>query len=210
MNQPSKIFEEHYEDYCRQIKSVDLAAVSSILDIRIENNIAEIPFFDRIYHVSGDGVLEKESSMADYVTSVILSKYLLLCPDKLHLDLEWCTFRDFKKESHFTNTNYFASDTTQRISRHFEGRLADLEAACERINGRKEKMDLAYDLTIVVPVLPRLSLLLLANGAEDNFPADCRVLFQRQGEYYLDPESLAMVGALLAKKLIEADENDKE
>lgn len=37
--------------------------------------------------------------------------------------------------------------------------------------------------------------------------SDCKVLFQRQGEYYLDPESLAMTSGLLAKKLIQADKN---
>lgn len=40
--------------------------------------------------------------------------------------------------------------------------------------------------------------------------ADCKVLFQKQGEYYLDPESLAMTSGLLAKKLIQADETRGE
>jgi hypothetical protein len=40
-----------------------------------------------------------------------------------------------------------------------------------------------------------------------DFPADCKVLFQSQGEYYLDPESLAMTSGLLAKKIIQTDEN---
>jgi hypothetical protein len=62
-------------------------------------------------------------------------------------------------------------------------------------------------VSVSFAVLPRLSLLLLLNDADDNFPFDGKVLFQRQGEYYLDPESLAMTSGLLAKKLIEADQN---
>ncbi|RLB85575.1 MAG: hypothetical protein DRH26_18175 [Deltaproteobacteria bacterium] len=50
---------------------------------------------------------------------------------------------------------------------------------------------------------------MLMNDADEDFPADCKVLFQRQGEYYLDPESLAMTSGLLARKLIAADENKK-
>ena len=207
MAERSKIFEDHYQDYCRQIAAVDLASIKDRLQIKVDGKIARVVFFHQTYQVSGHGIFDEGNKTADYVTCVILSKYLLLCPDQLYLDKDWCTFRDFKKESHFTNTNYFISDTTQRIISHFSGRLTDLKAACRKINGADQQMDLAYDLSVAFTVLPRLSLLLLVNDADDDFPADCRVLFQRQGEYYLDPESLAMTSGLLAKKIIQADEN---
>lgn len=205
MAEKSKIFEEHYQDYCRQIASVDLASIKDRLKIQINDNIAQIPFFNQIYQVSGLGIFDTDNKKADYVTCVILSKYVLLCPNQLYLDADWCTFRDFKKESHFTNTNYFTSDTTQRIISHFSGRLNDLKTACRKINGADQQMDLAYNLSVSFTVLPRLSLLLLVNDADEDFPADCKVLFQKQGEYYLDPESLAMTSGFLSKKLIQAD-----
>ncbi|MBT6341607.1 MAG: DUF3786 domain-containing protein [Desulfobacula sp.] len=207
MAERSKIFEDHYQDYCRQIAAVDLAFIKDRLEIQVKNNIAQITFFNQIYQVSGHGIFDVNNEKADYVSCVILSKYILLCPDQLYLDADWCTFRDFKKESHFTNTNYLTSDTTQRIINHFSGRLADLKTACGKINGADQQMGLAYDLSVSFTVLPRLSLLLLVNDADDDFPVDCKVLFQKQGEYYLDPESLAMTSGLLAKKLIQADEN---
>jgi hypothetical protein len=207
MTDRSKIFEDNYQDYCRQISTVDLVSIKDRLGIQVDNNIAEVPFFNQIYGVSGLGIFDANNEKADYVTCVILSKYILLCPDQNYLDAGWCTFRDFKKESHFTNTNYFSSDTTQRIITHFSGRLTDLKAACGKISGVDQQMDVAYDLSVSFTVLPRLSLLLLVNNADEDFPADCKVLFQRQGEYYLDPESLAMTSGLLARKLIQADEN---
>jgi hypothetical protein len=48
---------------------------------------------------------------------------------------DWCYFRDFKKQSHFTNTNYFNSDTTPRILNHFSGGLTDLKTACKKNKG---------------------------------------------------------------------------
>jgi hypothetical protein len=48
---------------------------------------------------------------------------------------------------------------------------------------------------------PYISLLLLFNDGDDEFPARCSVLFQKQAEFYLDPESLSMTGALLTKNL---------
>ena len=208
MTPGSKIFEKNYQEYCRQIADTDLAAVKDRLEIQVDNNTATVMFFNQPYQVSGKGVFDADHNQADYVTCVILSKYILLCPDQLYLDAGWCTFRDFKKESHFTNINFFNSDTTQRIITHFT-RLIDLKKACKKMNSTDLSMDpsydLSYDLSMSFTVLPRLSLLLLMNDADDDFPADCRVLFQKQGEYYLDPESLAMTSGLLAKKLIQAD-----
>ncbi len=207
MVERSKIFDDHYKDYCKQIASVDLDSIKDRLDIKIENNIALIPFFNQVYQVSGNGIFTMNNEKADYVTCVILAKYILLCPDQLYLDGEWCTFRDFKKESHMTNANFFNTETTGKIKTHFSNHVADLKIACKRINGIEQQMDLAYDLSISFVVLPRLSMLLLMNDADEDFPADCKVLFQRQGEHYLDPESLVMTSSLLANKIIQADKN---
>ncbi len=205
MVQRSEIFEEHYRDYCRQIASVDFESIKERLGIQIKNNIAYIPFFNQTYQVSGQGILNMDNEKADYVTCVILAKYVLLCPDQLYQDEDWCTFRDFKKESHVTNANFFNTETTGRIKTHFSSRSTNLKTACVKMNGIAQQMDLAYDLLVSFVALPRLSLLLLVNEADEDFPADCKVLFQRQSEYYLDPESLAMVSHLLAHKLIQAD-----
>jgi hypothetical protein len=51
----------------------------------------------------------------------------------------------------------------------------------------------------------RIGLLLVFNDQDEDFPAQCRALFQRHAEFYLDPESLAMTGAALAKTLGLAD-----
>ncbi|MDD9303249.1 MAG: DUF3786 domain-containing protein [Desulfobacter sp.] len=206
MSEHSKIFETHYQNYCRQIQAIDLDAIKKRLNIQVKNNIAHVRLFDQTYQVSGRGIFDEANKKADYVTCVILSKYLLNCPDQSYLDADWCTFRDFKKESHFTNANFFNSDTTRKIIDFFSGRLIELKTAAEHIQGVNEQTDLAYDLSFSFTALPRLSLLLLVNEADDDFPADCKVLFQRQGEYYLDPESLAMTSGLLAQKLIRADE----
>ena len=152
MTARSKIFEENYQEYCRQIADTDLAAVQDRLAIQVDNNTATVMFFNQPYQVSGKGIFDADQRKADYVTCVILSKYILLCPDQLYLDADWCTFRDFKKESHFTNTNYFISDTTQRIITHFSGRLADLKTACGKINGSDRQMDSAYDLSVAFKV----------------------------------------------------------
>ena len=52
-----------------------------------------------------------------------------------------------------------------------------------------------------IDALPRLSLLLLFNDADEEFAANGTVLFQKHAEHYLDPESLAMTSAFLVRLL---------
>lgn len=66
---------------------------------------------------------------------------------------------------------------------------------------RGHEMEISYDLSMQFSVLPRLSLLLLFNDADEEFPAQCTILFQKHAVFYLDPESLIMTGILLARKL---------
>jgi hypothetical protein len=44
-------------------------------------------------------------------------------------------------------------------------------------------------------------MLLLFNDADEEFPADCKVLFEKRAESYLDMECVAIIGMLLAEFL---------
>jgi hypothetical protein len=52
--------------------------------------------------------------------------------------------------------------------------------------------------------LPEIPVLMLFNDADEEFPAQCAVLFERCAEKYLDIECLAMVGMLLFEYLKQA------
>ena len=89
------------------------------------------------------------------------------------------SFKDFKTTSHFTNINYFASDTERAIVKGFSGRLAALAEACRQTGGVPHEAGMPYDLSVRFEALPRVSLLLLFNDRDDEFPAGCKVLFNR-------------------------------
>ncbi len=198
----SDIFEKNYQQYCSQLAEIDFESINDRLGIEHDGDDRKvIPFFNEKYVVSENGISEASGSRANYMVSVILAKYILLCPDKLHHDPVWASFKDFKKNSQFTNVNYFASDTEKTIEKQFAGRLDALKKACEAFGGFQVEMDISYDLAVQFDALPRISMLLLFNDGDDEFPAKCNVLFQKHAEFYLDPESLAMAGAMLAKGL---------
>jgi hypothetical protein len=181
--------------------TIDFELILNKLGVVLDNDRMFIPFFNDRYFVSNNGIIDESGNRPDYMTCVILAKYILLCPEQSYFDNEWVSFKDFKKASHFTNLNYFSSDTERAIERHFSGKLNDLKTACGKLDGSQYEMEISYDLSIQFEALPRISLLLLFNDGDDEFPAKCTVLFTKHAEYYLDPESLAMTGACLAKNL---------
>ena len=204
MDTSSTIFEKHYQDYCAQISEIDFNSVTSILGTQKDGDQMIIPFFNRKYWVSANGIMDESGNRPDYIVCVIIAKYILLCPDQSHTDAQWVSFKDFKKTSHFTNVTFFNSDVEQAIGDHFSGRLDALSGAGRAIGGMDYPMALSYDLSMQFTVLPRISLLLLFNDGDDEFASQCKVLFQKHAEFYLDPESLAMSGALLAGNLKKA------
>ncbi|MFZ3046803.1 MAG: DUF3786 domain-containing protein [Desulfatirhabdiaceae bacterium] len=201
MHQFSEIFEQHYNDYCAQIAKVDFGSVTDRLGIRKYGNQIQLSFFNKDYVVSNNGIVDEAGNRPEYMACVIIAKYILLCPDQSYHDTEWVSFKDFKRTSHFTNVNFFTSDTERTIAKHFSGKLDEFSKAGEQLGGIHHEMETNYDLSIQFSALPRISLLLLFNNGDEEFPAQCTVLFQKHAEFYLDPESLIMTGAFLARNL---------
>lgn len=201
MDDTAGIFEQHYLQYCAQLANVDFDRVSDILGLTRDGGRAGIPFLKDTYWVSPQGIIDEAGRQPGYGLCVILAKYLLLCPERIHTDTQWVAFKDFKKASHFTNVNYFSSDTEKAIEKRFAGRLAELDRACTALGGMNDTTNMPYDLSREFTVLPRISLLLLFNDTDEEFPAKGTVLFPKHAEEYLDPESLAMTSAALVRRL---------
>lgn len=202
MSQDAQVFETHYRDYCRQLAKINLASIKDTLGFEVDNNQARIQLFDKEYRVSGNGITDLKGERPAYGICVILAKYILRCPDQHYYDPSWVSFKDFKKESHFTNVNVFSSDTEQAILKHFEGKTDALSKAGLSLGGFHQQQDLPYDLALQFNAFPRISLLLLFNDRDEEFPPQCKVLFQKHAEEYLDPESLIITSVTLAKKLV--------
>ena len=206
MHPKSEIFEKNYRQYCAQIADLDFASIKDTLGLTQDKKRLVVPFFDNDYFVSKDGIAGQAGTRPGYMVCVILSKYLLLCPASANDDPDWASLKDFKKAAAFFNLNFFESDTLKPIVKRFAGRLDALAAACETLGGRSRKKEFSYDLAVQFNALPRISLLLLFNDGDEEFPAQCSLLFQKQAEYYLDPESLVMTSAFLARKLTKYEE----
>jgi hypothetical protein len=197
------IFEKVYRDYLAQVSGLKLAGKEDILGIRMEKDGVGVPLFQCEYRVTPTGILNADERQPQHAVSVLLCRYLILCPDKEPQEgREWVSYKDFMDATPFVGG--FVNNTEKAIAKHFSGNVKSLEDACLKLGGIHVSDDLPYDISMKVSCLPKIPLYLLFNDADDEFPAECRVLFERRAEKYLDMECLAIAGWLLTDGLLHA------
>jgi len=195
MKSKAAVFKTTYTDYIAQVAGIDLRSIEQKLGVRIEGNDVIIPLFGKPYKITKNDIAAPSEKRPSLDICVILCKYLLLCPDVYPREKEWVSFRDLKDTGPLTT--YFANDVAGAITSYFVGKLDGLKEAGKNIGGYPPDFEVAYDLFMQFDALPRVPVILLFNDADDEFPAQSSVLFERRAEKYLDPECLAMAGRLL-------------
>jgi hypothetical protein len=195
----SPIFEKTYKDYLARIADLNLKELEDKLGIQVSEGKAIIPFYGRPYIVSAEGIYGPEGKKPLLSTSVILCKYILMCPPDEPREDDWVTFKDFKDAAPLIHA--FATTVTNPISKMFSGRPSALEKAGKKVGGYPPAETFSYDVSIKFDALPKVPLLLLFNDKDEEFPAQCSLLFEKRTEKYLDMECVAMVGMLLYEYL---------
>jgi hypothetical protein len=191
----ASVFKETYQSYLDQIGQIDLDSIAEKLGGRVEKDEMVLSFFGQPYRISSRGITDPFGKQPPMGISVVLCKYLLLCPDIPSLDKEWVSYRDFKNTAPLVHS--FINHTERPIVQNYSNRLKDLVAACEKLGGRDPGLNLNYQLIMILYPLPKVPLLLLFDDVDEEFPAQCKVLFERRAEHYLDPECLAIIGRFL-------------
>ena len=195
----SAVFDEIYQDYLNQLSEVDLGFVKDRLGIDIDGETAIIPVYGIPHRVAPGGIVNSEGLRPSHSASVLLCKYLLMCPESEPAAMDWVAYRDFKDSAPFVYG--FRENVELPIGRFFSGRIADLKKAAETFGGRTADVGVSSDLVMVFDALPRVPVLMLFNDEDEDFPAQCSVLFQGSAEKYLDMECIVIAGWILAEWL---------
>ncbi len=193
------IYEQTYKDYLSRIADLDLTFLADKLGILLDGQHVIIPLFGKPYRVSAKGIKDPSHQQPHLAVSVILCQYLLMCPMIEPLEGNWVSYKDFKDAAPLINAFY--NTVTHPIAETFSGRLTELEKAAKRIGGDTPADAFSYDLSLRFDALPKVPILLLFNDKDDEFPAQCSVLFEKRAEKFLDMECLAMVGMLFFQHL---------
>jgi hypothetical protein len=194
MAEKSQVFEETYKDYLNRIAGLDFNFIADKLGVKVDGEEVVVPFFGRSYRVSAKGITDPSGRQPHLSVSVILCKYLLMCPLIEPLGGNWLAYKDFKDAAPLIHA--FSNTVTRPIAETFTGRVAELEKAGEKMGGCPPNEEFPYDLCLQFGALPKVPLLLLFNDQDEEFPAQCGVLFEKRTEKFIDMECLAMVGVL--------------
>lgn len=200
MTEIAPVFARIIEDYLNQVRNIsEKEKTAASLAITATAKGYTIPFFYRDFSIADDGITAPDDSQPQHAVSVILCKYLLLCPSVPSSDHSLVTFKDFRNAAPFVGG--FRSNAEQVISTSFTNGLSALEQRCVKLGGTRFATEVSCQLAYRFQALPKVPVFLLFNDADEEFPAQSTVLFQRNAASYLDMECLAMVGSILAYRL---------
>lgn len=203
MEPKSQVFEKHYHDYLQQLDALDFDAIALKLGGQINKNSRGnslgMSLLGQFYDISPHGITDSSGKKPRYEICIILCRHLLMCPEILPHDRQWVAFRDLKDAGPLTV--YFRDNVEQVIAKGFAGKVQELKQGMAALKGYTPNLDVSYDLAMQVDGLARIPMVLLFNDAEESFPPECSLLFERQVETYLDAECIAMLAYRLASQL---------
>ena len=207
METKKTVFERNYKNYLVQLENISFKSIVPNLGGKTQESIIKMPLFGKNYEISSAGITGPSGKKPIYDICVILSKYLLLCPDVPQKENAWVSFRDFKDSGPLTN--YFNNDVEDSIAAYFKGKLDRLRKASKTLSGYPPDLDVNYDLAMQFDALPKIPVIMLFNDADEEFSSKCSVLFEQRAEKYLDAECLAMLGRQLYNQLRKAYSTDE-
>ena len=209
--QESTVFEETYAKYMERIKKIPLENffdMGATLGVEVRHDAFLIPFLNDLYALSHSGI-EKcnvPTRAVPFGVRIALLKYVLMCPEKEPLpESAWMTYKDFKDAAPLIH--YFSTQVERPIINMFSGKINALACAVGSLGGIPSPMfKESYDLSMMLHAFPRIPMIINYNDQDDEFPATCSVLYQKNTAHFLDMESLAITGSYCAAKLIEIAE----
>lgn len=203
MNQRSPVFDQILKDYLSQVADRDWEGLTDPLDAQLLEGRLVIPVFNQRFFIAADGVTNANGAAPSHSVSVLLCRYILQCPEQPPDPGPLVTYKDFKDAAPYVGG--FRATAEKPIADHFTGHPDALEQACEGLGGTPFDTDAACQLAICLPALPRVPIYLMFNDQDEEFSADCRLLFRESAKHYLDMECLAIVGGVLAAWLRRMD-----
>lgn len=200
MTEKAPVFEQIIKDYLLRVSLLEAKEkIGGSLGITVMTDEFRIPFFRPTYTITSDRIVDADGKSASHAVSVILCKYLLLCPELPSDDTSLVTYKDFRDAAPYVGG--FRNTAEQPIAKSFENALPELEKKCLDLGGLAFYTEVSCQLAVKFQALPNVPIFLLFNDADEDFPAQATLLFQKNAASYLDVECLAMIGSSLAYRL---------
>jgi hypothetical protein len=185
------------------IEPAKIAACAAVPYEKTSDNSGffEIPFFGTLYHVywpQGTVVKAADRTEADIATHIILLHYLLTA-DGTPLASQWIAFRNLPGGLGYDAA--FRGRASLRLAHAFGNDQAAFEKASQVLRGEPLTFG---DASYLYRILPRVWMAVVLNVADEEFSANANVLFDAATSHYLPTEDIAVLGGMLAGRLIKA------
>lgn len=196
MTPKSTVFEDTLKTYLERVRDCDRIPLLDLLQIELKADRLAIPLFGRPFFIGADAVADADGNSPSHSISVLLCNYIIQCPSYVPDPGPLVTYKDFRDAAPFVGG--FANLAQKPVADYFSGQLEDLKRCCQQLGARPFQTEAACQFAVRLPALPRVPIYLMFNDADEDFEADCTLLFRRSAATYLDMECLAILGDLLA------------
>lgn len=183
----------------QKLRDLDFAALAPGLGAEVTAAGAlEFPYLGRRAEVGKDLVLFDGHEPGDHRDQILLYNYVAMGGGS-GVAGEWVGMESLPNS--ISKIKTLAAYAEEPLARLFAGRKERAAGCLERLGGRAETGHGA-DLGVVVPVLPRLPVMVLFwdEDAQDQFAARVKLLFDRDVLTVLDLESMVFAAERLAEE----------
>jgi len=198
---PGTVFEQTLRSLKPKVAALDFAGVAESYGATLVGpDCMEIPFLNETYTVTRDCILGPAGQESPPFLSILIYNHLCM-PDPPPPSGEWITFGSVPA-SH-AKDKAWAGHVEEVIAKHFAGNIDGLRKACEKSGGRPAGISGNHDAAYEFRFFPRYPVLLLFYDAEpdEDFPAQVKLLLDRNVDKYLDIESIVVLGEEFAGRL---------
>jgi len=201
---PGTVYEQALTSLQPKIQALDFEkAAFQFGATLIGPDTLEITFLQEPFRVTKEKVADAAGKEPRPWISILIYNHLCM-PNPPKPAGEWITFSSVPA-SH-AKDKAWAGHVEEEIARHFAGNVEGLKTACERFGGKPVTMTGSHDAAYEFRFFPHYPVLLLFYDAvaEENFPAQCKMLLDKTAPNYLDIESIVVLGEEFAGRLTAA------
>jgi len=198
---PGTVYEQALISLRPKVRALDFPRIAAVFGATLTDpDRLSIRFLNSDYVVTRDAVLDASGKEPRPWVSILICNHICM-PDPPRPSGEWITFGSVPA-SH-AKDKAWAGHVEEVIAKHFAGDIAGLIAACERFGGKPAAAQGKHDAAFEFKFFPHYPALLLFDDAvaDEDFPAQCRLLLDLTAPRYLDIESMVVLGEEFAGRL---------
>lgn len=201
--EPFSNYEQVSDDLEKEAIEVDFReasnAIGGVYESDGDRETIKIKMIQTVYALRKEGLFKDNKYCADCWTKIIIYDYVRR-KGTSPLTGEWITLGHFPDTA--SHVKAFQSNAEKKIAETFGNDLHGLKQHCKRLGGVEVEAKTKSDYFCSVALLPHVPLYLSFWTADEEFGAECKLLFDSNAEDHIDIENLAYLVERFVSELV--------